>query len=189
MKYDTFADEEILDLIKEGDREATDFIINKYKNMVRGKAKSMFILGADKEDIIQEGMIGLYKAVRDFDPGRDASFATFAELCVSRQIYTAIESAGRLKHMPLNSYISIYEEDFQKEGGTNPEEVVLDNENAKDMEKNFENELSHFEKQVLSLKLTGLDYVQIAAILGKTSKSTDNALQRIKAKLRKVISN
>lgn len=187
MRFDDYSDDELIEMIREGSKETVDFLMNKYKNMVKGKAKSMFILGADKEDIIQEGMIGLFKAVRDFDPGRDASFLTFAEVCVSRQMYTAIEAAGRLKHMPLNTYISIYAEDFQKEGGINPEEVVLDKERVSIIEEAFEKELSHFEKQVLNLRLTGMDYVQIAAVLGKSSKSTDNAIQRIKNKLREAL--
>lgn len=184
-KYDSYNDEELIDMLRDGSLEITDYLMNKYKNLVRGKAKTMYILGADTEDLIQEGMIGLYKAIRDYDAGRDASFLTFADLCVMRQMYTAIQSADRLKNMPLNSYISIYEEDFQKEGGVNPEEEFLDKESVSLMEETFERELSPFEKQVLELKIVGMDYREIAAILGKDPKSTDNAIQRIKVKLSK----
>lgn len=183
--YNDKTDEELMDLYKEGDEGIVDYIMNKYKNLVRKKASSMFILGADRDDLIQEGMIGLFKAIRDYDSGRDASFITFADLCVSRQMYTAIEKAGRMKHAPLNSYISIYEEDFQKEGGANPEEEFLDKERVSLMEKILEDELSSFEKQVLDLLITGMDYTNIAAVLGRDVKSTDNAIQRAKSKLKK----
>ena len=181
------SDEDLIDRLREGDERVTDFIMNKYKNLVRGKARSMFLIGGDSEDLIQEGMIGLYKAIRDFDSGRDAAFITFADLCVSRQMYTAIQAAGRQKHSPLNSYISIYEEDFQKEGGLNPEDEILDKEQVNALEKIFEKELSSFEKQVLDLKLTGMDYKKIAAVLGKSPKAADNAISRIKTKIKKAL--
>lgn len=188
-KYDSYSDEELIDLLRDGDDSPTDYLMNKYKNLVRKNARSMYILGADEEDLIQEGMIGLYKAIRDFDSGRDASFITFAQLCVSRQMYTAIQAAGRQKHMMLNSYTSIYEEDFQKEGGANPEDEFLDRERALLIEESFEKELSPFEKQVLDLKLVGLDYKETAALLGRDVKSVDNALNRLKTKLKRVIEN
>lgn len=187
--YENYNDEELIDMLRDGDDRIPDYLMNKYKNLVRGEAKSMYILGADEEDLIQEGMIGLYKAVRDYDAGRDSSFVTFARLCVSRQMYTAIRSAGRLKHAPLNSYISIYEDDFQKEGGTNPEEEFLDKEHLLYIEEAFSKELSNFEKQVLDLKLVGMDYKEIAAVLGRDSKSTDNALQRMKGKIKKILND
>lgn len=164
----------------------------------------MYILGADRDDLIQEGMIGLFKAVRDYDTGRDASFFTFAELCVSRQMYTAIQAAGRQKHMPLNSYISLYagsaqadadgrdgewelSESLLSQSERNPEELLIDRENVERLEKTIEKELSSFEKQVLDLYLTGMKYSEIARVLGRDEKSTDNALQRIKSKLKKAI--
>lgn len=189
MNYENYSDEELIDFLRDGNEAVLDYLINKYKDLVRSKAKSMFLIGGDNDDLIQEGMIGLFKAVKDYDSGRDANFQTFARLCVTRQMYTAIEAAGRQKHSPLNTYISIYEEDFQKEGGTNPEDSFLDKERVKYLEEQVEKELSTFEKQVLDLKLAGLDYLEIAAILKKDSKSTDNAIQRIKTKVRRLIKN
>ena len=196
-------DEELLIRLREGEEAVTDFIMEKYKNLVRSKAKSMFILGADNEDLIQEGMIGLFKAMRDYDAGRDASFYTFADLCISRQMYTAVQAARRQKHAPLNSYISIYssipgnEENNAEETpllnaliskeDINPEQMLIDQENVMQLEETIDKELSAFEKQVLDLYITGMSYTQIAKVLGKDEKSTDNALQRIKAKLKKVL--
>lgn len=201
--YQQYSDEELMIQLRDGDSGIMDFIMNKYKNLVRSKAKSMYILGADSDDLIQEGMIGLFKAVRDFDSGRDASFFTFADLCISRQIYTAVQAAGRQKHIPLNTYISLYatarENYGQNEEDTalvdilaqgfdqSPEEMIIDKENVEQLEKTIEKELSSFEKQVLDLYLTGMSYTQIAKVLGRDEKSTDNALQRIKTKLRKAI--
>ncbi len=205
-EYGNSSDEELILRLRDGEEAITDYIMDKYKNMVRSKAKSMYILGADREDLIQEGMIGLFKAVRDYDTGRDASFFTFADLCVSRQMYTAIQAAGRQKHMPLNTYVSLYADGADGEDGLreaergllesaasrleqNPEELLIDRENVKRLEDVMEKELSSFEKQVLDLYLTGMKYSQIARVLGKDDKSTDNALQRIKAKLKRAISS
>ncbi len=205
-EYAGCSDEELILMLRDGDKQVIDFIMDKYKNLVRSKAGSMYILGADREDLIQEGMIGLYKAVRDYDTGRDASFFTFADLCVSRQMYTAIQAAGRQKHAPLNFYISLYagngegDSETPKEEGElinsiisqaekNPEEVLIDKENVELLEKTIEKELSNFEKQVLDLYLTGMKYGQIAKVLGRDDKSTDNALQRIKMKLKKALSD
>lgn len=202
--FDKATDEELILRLREGEAAITDYIMEKYKNLVRSKAKSMYILGADNEDLIQEGMIGLFKAIRDFDSGRDASFYTFADLCISRQIYTAVKASGRQKHMPLNTYISLYSNMAEMEGDKNgnemslvnalsakdeqnPEELLIDRENVEDIERAIETELSVFEKQVLDLYITGMSYSQIAKVLGKDDKSTDNALQRIKGKLRKVL--
>ncbi len=201
--YQHYSDEELMIQLRDGDDGIIDFIMNKYKNLVRSKAKSMYILGADGDDLIQEGMIGLFKAVRDFDSGRDASFFTFADLCISRQIYTAVQASRRQKHIPLNTYISLYatarEQSGQSEedtalvdilalgSGQSPEEMVIDKENVEQLERTIEKELSSFEKQVLDLYLTGMSYTQIAKVLGRDEKSTDNALQRIKTKLRKAI--
>ena len=205
-EYGNCSDEELILRLRDGEEAITDYIMDKYKNMVRSKAKSMYILGADREDLIQEGMIGLFKAVRDYDTGRDASFFTFADLCVSRHMYTAIQAAGRQKHMPLNTYVSLYADGADGEDGLreaergllesaasrleqNPEELLIDRENVKRLEEVMEKELSSFEKQVLDLYLTGMKYSQIARVLGKDDKSTDNALQRIKAKLKRAISS
>ena len=193
-------DEVLIGRLREGESDIIEYIMDKYKNLVRNKAKSMYILGADSEDLIQEGMIGLFKAVRDYDSGRDASFYTFADLCISRQMYTAVQASNRQKHKPLNTYISFYSvnregEDQEKElietlasvQDKNPEDVMIDRENVILLEQTIERELSSFEKQVLDLYLTGMGYVQIARVLGKDEKSTDNALQRIKNKIKKAI--
>ncbi len=197
--YTRYSDEELLIRLRDGEQGITDHIMNKYKNLVRSKAKSMYILGADSEDLIQEGMIGLFKAVRDYDSGRDASFFTFADLCVSRQMYTAVQASRRQKHIPLNNYISLYgsaseERDGEEEAlvnvlasGSNPEQLIIDKENVDRLEMLIERELSSFEKQVLDLYLTGMGYQQIAKVLGRDDKSTDNALQRIKTKLRRAM--
>jgi len=199
--YEPYTDEELIDRLRRGEDTIMDYICDRYKNLVRSKAKSMFILGADSDDLIQQGMIGLFKAVRDYDMGRDASFFTFAELCVSRQMYTAVQAAKRQKHVPLNTYISL------DAGGTNqedrdestlaeliadraelsPEEMVLDKERVAYLEKTIETELSDFEKQVLDLYMTGMSYSQIAKVLGREEKATDNALQRLKAKIKKIL--
>lgn len=173
--------------------------MDKYKYLVRSKAGTMYILGADRDDLIQEGMIGLFKAIRDYDCGRDASFFTFAELCISRQMYSAVQAAGRMKHIPLNSYISLYgngAEQGEEENsilsmladrGLNPEDLVIDKESVELLEKRMEQELSGFEKQVLDLYITGMSYTQIAKVLGRDEKSTDNALQRLRSKIKRMI--
>lgn len=201
-KYQNETDEMLIERLRDGKRDIMDYIMNKYKNLVRSKAKSMYILGADTEDLIQEGMIGLFKAIRDYDAGRDASFFTFAELCISRQMYTAVQASNRKKHMPLNSYISLYATNELRDGAReseefinflafetqkDPEQLLIDKENVLLLEKKIEEELSAFEKQVLDLYLTGMTYSQIARVLGRDEKSTDNALHRLKAKIRKAI--
>lgn len=197
--YEEYSDEELILRLRDGDNRVMDYIMEKYKGLVRNKAKSMYLLGADGDDLIQEGMIGLFKAVRDYDAGRDASFYTFADLCVSRQMYTAVQASARKKHAPLNRYISL---SGGKDGGRDekeqffefpdvweksPEELFIDRENVERLEKMIEKELSSFEKQVLDLYLTGMGYIQIAKVLGRDEKSTDNALQRIKGKLRRAL--
>ncbi|HJB90087.1 MAG TPA: RNA polymerase sporulation sigma factor SigH [Candidatus Eisenbergiella merdigallinarum] len=195
--YEGISDEELILRLRDGDGRVMDFILEKYKGLVRSKAKSMYLLGADGEDLIQEGMIGLFKAVRDYDPGRDASFYTFADLCVSRQMYTAVQASSRKKHMPLNRSVSLNAEGMDKDGEgeirlavpdareRSPEDMVIDRENLEQLESVIEKELSPLEKQVLDLYLTGMGYAQIARVLGRDGKSTDNALQRIRGKLRK----
>ncbi len=200
-KYEDLTDVELIIRSREGQSDITDYLMEKYKDLVKVKARSMYILGADNDDLIQEGMIGLFKAIRDYDAGRDASFYTFAELCISRQIYTAVQASRRQKHIPLNNYISLYgnvsenaddEERYlidalQPTGDLSPEELVIDRENMSVLEQRIEESLSAFEKQVLDLYVTGMSYVQIARVLGRDEKSTDNALQRLKGKIRKII--
>ena len=199
--YELLSDEELIDRLRGGETAIMDYICDKYKNLVRSKAKSMFILGGDNEDLIQEGMIGLFKAVRDYDIGRDASFLTFADLCVSRQMYTAVQASQRKKHIPLNTFVSLYSDSTEKadkgekqllealEDRTelNPEEAFLDKERVAYLEKVIDSELSPFEKQVLDLYMTKMPTAQIAKVLGREEKSTDNALQRLKAKIRKLL--
>ncbi len=195
--YRQYSDEELLQRLRDGESSITDYIMDKYKGLVRNKARSMYILGADNDDLIQEGMIGLFKALRDYDSGRDASFATFADLCVSRQMYTAVQASRRQKHIPLNTYVSLSggQSPDSEEGEMaevlaarfeqSPEDLVIDRENVDRLEKIIAKELSAFEKQVLDLYLTGMGYQQIARVLGRDEKSTDNALQRLKNKLKK----
>ena len=199
--YGQMSDEELIERLRSGDSAVMDYICFKYKNLVRSKAKSMFILGSDNEDLIQEGMIGLFKAVRDYDMGRDTSFFTFADLCVSRQMYTAVQASQRQKHIPLNTYVSLYGDLTDRDNAEdselvnaledrtkpNPEEVFLDKERVEYLENVIENELSTFEKQVLDLYMTKMSTSQIAKVLGREEKSTDNALQRLKAKIRKML--
>ncbi|MDD6812259.1 MAG: RNA polymerase sporulation sigma factor SigH [Lachnospiraceae bacterium] len=202
-EYQHCSDEELMVRLRDGEDGIMDFLMNKYKNLVKSKAKSMYILGADSDDLIQEGMIGLFKAVRDFDSGRDASFFTFADLCISRQMYTAVQASRRQKHIPLNTYISLYATAQENRDGSeeeaalvnilarkseqSPEEMLIDKENVEQLERTIDKELSNFEKQVLDLYMTGMRYTQIAKVLGRDEKSTDNALQRIKTKLKKAI--
>lgn len=201
QEYDSMTDEELIDRLRSGEESIMDYICDKYKNLVRSKAKSMYILGGDNEDLIQEGMIGLFKAVRDYDSGRDASFFTFADLCISRQLYTAVQASQRKKHFPLNTYVSLYSnpsdntdgkdvellESLARRTQQSPEELFLDKERVEYLEKAIEKELSSFEKQVLDLYQTGMSYSQIARVLGRDEKSTDNALQRLKAKIKKML--
>lgn len=202
--YANCTDEELIDRLRDGESDVTDYLMEKYKNLVRSKAKAMFILGADSDDLIQEGMIGLFKAVRDYDSGRDASFYTFAQLCIARQMYTAVQASGRKKHSPLNYYISLYADAHESGGeeavgalmeriasesygGGNPEEMMIESEEAEWLEQAIEAALSPFEKQVLELCITGMGYAEIARILGREEKAADNAIQRIRAKLRKMM--
>jgi RNA polymerase sporulation-specific sigma factor len=188
-------DEEIVSLAKNGDTIALEFLISKYKNFVRSKARTYFLIGADREDIIQEGMIGLYKAIRDHRYDRQTSFHSFAEICVTRQIITAIKTATRQKHMPLNSYVSlnkpVYEEESERtlsdvitQGKAgNPEDLFIDQEDFLDIESTMQRILSPLEQDVVNLYLEGKSYVEIAQQLDRHVKSVDNALQRVKRKL------
>ena len=192
FKYEDMTDEELIDQLREGDRQVMDYICDKYKNLVRSKAKSMYILGGDSEDLIQEGMLGLFKAVRDYKPGKEASFATFAGLCIDRQMYSAVASSQRQKHQPLNSFVSLSEPVSEQElrlvDEETPEEIMISRENVIGMHERIKERLSKFEYQVLELYLKGYDYTQIAEKLGKQPKAIDNALQRIRGKVREVCS-
>ncbi len=193
------SDEAIIGLVNEGNEAAQEYILNKYKSVVKSKARAYFLIGADREDIIQEGMIGLYKAVRDYQPERHASFRGFADLCINRQMITAVKTATRQKHMPLNSYVSLNKQvfddetvhtymDMLKEGdNSNPESMIISRENLNYIESNISKILSSLELKVLSLYLTGKTYAEIAEILDKPEKSIDNALQRVKKKIEKFL--
>ncbi len=197
--YEAMSDEEIVELIRNNDDFALEYLINRYRNFVRAKARSYFLIGADREDIIQEGMIGLYKAIRDYRPDRLASFRAFAELCITRQIITAIKTATRQKHIPLNSYISlnrpIYDEDSDRTlldiiSGTkvtDPEELVISKEEFIDIENKMSEFLSDLEWKVLMYYLEGKSYQEIADDLSRHVKSVDNALQRVKRKLERYL--
>ena len=187
-EYEGIPDEELIRRAQNGEKELEEFLIDKYKGMVRKKAHAMFLIGGEQEDLIQEGMIGLFRAVRDYRPSKNASFATFASLCVERQIYKAIEISGRQKHRPLNSYISLSEENSPLKNTEdtkqqNPEEIIIDRESTNLMQEKIKERLSPFENQVLRAYLEGKDYHQIARQMEKSPKSIDNALQRIRNKI------
>lgn len=187
-EYEKHTDEELIQRQRAGERELADYLIDKYKGMVLTKAHAMFLIGGEQEDLIQEGMIGLFKAVRDYRFDKNASFATFAALCVERQMYKAIEISGRQKHKPLNSYISLSEEDgplrdTEDASQQNPETIIIGEENAQQMLEDIKQALSPMENQVLDYYLEGADYLQIAEKMKKSPKSIDNALQRIRGKI------
>ena len=193
-QYLSMSDEDVAALAQQGDGQALAYLLNKYKNFVRSKARSYFLIGADHEDIVQEGMIGLYKAIRDFQPERLASFRSFAELCVKRQIITAIKAATRQKHVPLNSYVSLnkplYDEESDRtlmdviEGRvTNPEDLYISQEDLSRIQTQISEVLSDLERRVLEAFMDGKSYQEIAELLGRHVKSIDNALQRVKRKL------
>lgn len=200
-KYDRMTDEQLLCDYKNGNQEIMDYLMVKYKSMVRKKARAMYLLGGENEDLIQEGMIGLIKAVRDFDVTQKTSFSSFAELCVSRQMYSAIEASNRKKHLPLNSYISLYEDSEQEGEGrslplidtiesskeNDPEVLYFGKEYTEVFAEQLKELLSPLENHVLYLHLMGTDYRTIAELLGKSPKSVDNALQRIKTKAQKIL--
>ena len=198
-QHETRTDEELALLAQQGDDAALEYLLNKYKNFVRSKARSYFLIGADHEDIVQEGMIGLYKAIRDFKPEKLSSFRAFAELCITRQIITAIKTATRQKHMPLNSYVSlnkpIYDDESDRtlldvitEGRVaNPEDMLISQEDVGLIEDKIGQMLSSLEREVLSAYLDGKSYQEIAQELDRHVKSIDNALQRVKRKLEKFL--
>ncbi|MBP8819651.1 MAG: RNA polymerase sporulation sigma factor SigH [Syntrophomonadaceae bacterium] len=199
LAYTEMTDEEIVDLAQQGDQFAIEFLVDKYKNFVRAKARSYFLIGADKEDIIQEGMIGLFKAIRDYRLDKLTSFRAFAELCITRQIITAIKTATRQKHIPLNSYVSLNKPIYDEESDrtlidilstnkiTNPEDIIISREEFIFIEKKMGEILSSLEWKVLMAYLEGKSYQEIAAELKRHVKSIDNALQRVKRKLEKYL--
>lgn len=197
-RYDDLTDEDIIRQIRGGDDSGVDYLMEKYKNLVRKKARALYLIGGDSDDLIQEGMIGLFKAIRDYQEEKESTFFGFANLCVERQLYNAVKGANRLKNSPLNSYVSLdvpvnggesgdgsqtLGETLEKNGISNPEDIVIDRERVGKIEACIRERLSQFEQTVVNLYVEGLNYQQIAEVLGRTPKSIDNALQRIKKKL------
>lgn len=189
--YGQFSDEQLIERLRNGETEISDYLMEKYKGLVRKKARAMYLIGGDTDDLIQEGMIGLFKAVQDYRPDRESSFQTFASLCVERQIYSAVKNSTRQKHIPLNSYVSLSEEaeTGALEGlwSENPEALIIDRENTGSLEKQISRTLSPMENKVLAYYLKDYSYVQIAELMEKEPKSIDNALQRIRGKIRDYI--
>ena len=199
--YEDIRDEELLAQLSAGNDSITEYLCKKYKHLVMKKANALYLIGAEKEDLIQEGMIGLFKAIRDFSPEKEASFYHFAEICISRQMYHAIEASRRLKHAPLNSYVSLSASSGEEENGLtygdligdtsehNPERLLIEWEDYQSLFASLEQLLSPMEKQVCDLYLQGMDYRQIAEYMEKPPKAIDNALQRIRKKISDRIQN
>lgn len=197
-EYEKYTDEELIEQLRKGQTGITDYIMDKYKYLVRRRANAMFLIGGDTDDLIQEGMIGLFKAIRDYNQKKDASFYHFADICIARQIYSAVEASQRKKHQPLNGYISLNSESGAEgsdsflnlvesfENG-NPEQLLIDRENVTAIRKKAKETLSKMEWNVLEYHLQGLNYRQIAECMEKEPKSIDNALQRIRGKLWNII--
>lgn len=193
-RYQNLSDEELIQRLRAGDAGIMDYVLGKYKPLVRKKANAMFLIGGDTDDLIQEGMIGLFKAIRDFRQEKEASFYHFAEICITRQIYSAVEASNRKKHAPLNTYVSFYSETGEEgqplsevlisENSDNPEERMIERENVEQFLEQIRENLSKMECKVLDDYLSGLNYQQIAEKMGKQPKAIDNALQRIKNKIR-----
>ena len=198
MEFAKMSENDIINLAQNKEDSAMEYLLEKYKPLVRQKTRKLFLIDGDKDDLIQEGMIGLFKAVRDYQAGKDAAFRTFADLCISRQLYSAIKKSNRLKNQPLNSYISIYSDEFNdadelagdrtvissgRDNIANPEAIVIDRESAVDMQNQMFDKLSKMEREVLKRYLDGMTYQEIAADMEKSPKSIDNALQRIKGKI------
>ena len=196
LDYGNLRDEELIEQLRSGDEKIMDYILDKYKPLVRKKANAMYLIGGDTDDLIQEGMIGLFKAIRDYNKEKESSFYHFAELCISRQIYTVVEASNRKKHAPLNSYVSLYSgtnedgvvfaDSLTTGAMENPEQMMIDQENLVLFVERLKERLSKMECQVLDYYLAGLNYQQIALEMGKSPKTIDNALQRIKAKVKNV---
>ena len=187
-QYSKYSDEELIQRLRAGETGIADYLIEKYKYLVRRKARAMFLIGGDTDDLIQEGMIGLFKAVRDYHPGKEASFVTFAQMCIDRQIYSAVQSSNRQEHMPLNTYISLSQEDEESPLAQawveTPEEIIIDRENTRALEDEIKSALSPMENTVLNYYLEGKSYADIGMLMDKNPKSVDNALRRIRTKIR-----
>ena len=195
--YNELNDDELIALFRKGDRQAAEFLLEKYKYIVKVRASSFFLLGGEKDDLLQEGMIGLFHAISEYDSGRDACLSTFCNLVVARHLYNAVRNMGRQKHLPLNNFISLNDKEAASGEGEdiatlqsfdgNPEKLIIEEENIERIEKIIEEELSSFEREVLELRLMGMKNREIAKILGRDEKSTDNALTRLRSKLGKKI--
>lgn len=187
-RYAKCTDEELIARLRSGEAEISDYLMEKYKGFVRKKARTMFLIGGETDDLLQEGMIGLFKAVQSYQPDKEASFQTFAGMCIDRQLYSAVQNSNRQKHKPLNSYISLSEEqesnELEASWWENPENIIIDQESVKNLEQEIRRVLSPMENRVLEYYLKGYGYVRIAEMMGKTPKSIDNALQRIRGKIR-----
>lgn len=188
--YANCSDEELILRLHGGEEEISDYLMEKYKEFVRRKARAMYLMGGETDDLIQEGMIGLFKAVKDYRPEKDASFRTFAGLCIDRQLYSAIQSSNRKKHLPLNSYVSLNSEnetgDLEGQWSENPEALIIDRERTSALEAEIRKMLSPMENKVLKYYLQGYGYVKIGELMGKNPKAVDNALQRIRGKIQKM---
>ena len=193
MDYTAYSDEELIEKLRDGHGEIADYLIEKYIPLVRKKTNAMYMSGGETEDMKQEGMFGLFKAVRDFNPQKGVSFFSFAEVCISRQLYSVLEASNRKKHMPLNTYISFSNQDeadginlelLVTEQTISPEQLLIEQERKQEFFQKLEEKVSPLEKKVLYLYLEGKNYIQIAEILNKTPKSIDNALQRIRGKIK-----
>ncbi len=199
LNYEELKDEVLLSLSAKGDKLAEEELLHRYKNFVRKRVRAYFLVGADNDDIVQEGMIGLYKAIRDYDPKKNDNFKAFAELCITRQVITAVKTSQRNKHAPLNTYVSLNRPVFDNESDTtfydiltkktasDPEELVVDAEAVSELKTKIRNVLSKFEIQVFELFLQGCSYIEISEQTDRTPKSIDNALQRIKKKISAIL--
>lgn len=183
-RYGNLTDEELMKRLEAGETEVTEYLLDKYKPLVKSRARTLYLIGGEKDDLIQEGMIGLFRAIRGFRASGERSFYTFAELCIMRQMYTAVQASGRKKHAPLNSYVSL-DEGTELLTEQNPEDLVIDQENLESRYDQIHRRLSDMEKLVLELYLEGKTYVQIASVIGKNEKAVDNTIQRLKKKLDK----
>lgn len=191
MNYKDYTDEELIEKLRAGDKEITDYLIRKYIPLIRKKTNAMYLIGGEPEDLIQEGMVGLFNAIRDYNPEKEVSFFAFAELCITRKLNSTLEASNRMKHMPLNTYISFSNQEEESglsleqiitEQTISPEQMLIEQEGLQEFFDKLKEKLSPMEQKVLYLHLEGQDYIRIAELMGKTPKSIDNALQRIRSK-------
>ena len=195
MNYTTYSDEELIRMLRSGQTNIADYIMEKYKPLVRKKTNAMYLIGGETDDLIQEGMIGLFKAVRDYKEEKETSFFSFADLCISRQLYSALEASNRKKHQPLNTYVSFSNqedeegrnlEEIVSDQNISPEQMLIEQEGREEFFQRLKENLSAMERTVLYLYLEGNGYTQIAEIMSKTPKSIDNTLQRIRGKIKQM---